>query len=95
MKSIEELNICCGFEDSDMSLKFSVDIALMEDWIDACVKLKTCCVMLSEHNSLFLAYMERITSLMVKQIHRLSDSKQLQGDIFRQAFLKLVTDDES
>ncbi|KAI5071185.1 hypothetical protein GOP47_0013436 [Adiantum capillus-veneris] len=55
------------------------DEGLLEEWIPVFVKLRKTCAVLGKCNSLFLAYMERITSQMVKQLHRLSNVEGNRG----------------
>ncbi|KAH7300388.1 hypothetical protein KP509_24G059800 [Ceratopteris richardii] len=62
---------------------------LLEEWVSAFVKVRKTGAILGKCNSLFVAYMERITSQMVKQIHRLSiDGEQTKDK--NEAFSKLV-----
>ncbi|MCO5548125.1 hypothetical protein L7F22_001583 [Adiantum nelumboides] len=70
------------------------DEGLLEDWVSVIVKLSKTCAVLGKCNSLFLAYMERITSQMVKQLHRLSNIDGRQGKNLNEACLKFVFSDQ-
>ncbi|MCO5555317.1 hypothetical protein L7F22_008863 [Adiantum nelumboides] len=70
------------------------DEGLLENWVSVFVKLSKTCAVLGKCNSLFLAYMERITSQMVKQLHRLSNVEGRQGENLNRACLKFVFSDQ-